>query len=357
MKNNNRTGSAVGLVLCTLLFCVAGLWWSLPAGAQVAGATLSGLITDPSGAAIANASVSTRNIATGELREVTTNSEGFYSVPNLLPGSYEITVAAPQFQKMVQRGITLTVGAQQALNLSLKPGQVSQVVEVVSTPPDVQTTTSSISSTVDSRTVRELPLNGRDWTSLATLEPGVAKIPNQVTTAFSANKGNRGFGNQLTDSGHRPNENVYRVNGVAVNDYSNAAPGGATGLNLGVDGVQEFSVVTTGYTAEYGRTSGAIVNAITKSGTNQFHGDAYIFDRDKIFDAKNYFDPVGSIPPFRRVQFGGSAGGAIIKDRTFLFGDYEGVRQNHRRRSPLVSLRRRRVMVSFALVPARRSCR
>ncbi|PYX40950.1 MAG: TonB-dependent receptor, partial [Acidobacteria bacterium] len=247
-------------------------FWSGLATAQVAGATLSGLVTDSSQAAIANATVTTKNLATGEARVVQTNGEGFYSVPNLLPGSYDVSVAAKQFTTTLQKGIVLTVGAQQALNISLKPGKVSEVVEVMSTPPDVQTATSAVSSTVDSRTVRELPLNGRDWTTLATLEPGVLSVPNQATTSFNANKGNRGFGNQLTDSGHRPNENSYRLNGLTINDYSNAAPGGATGLNLGVDSVQEFSVITTGYTAEYGRTSGAVINAITKSGTNKFHG-------------------------------------------------------------------------------------
>ena len=315
-----------GMTLCAVLMVVLATW-SGTAIAQVAGATLSGLITDSSGAGIAGASVAIKNVGTGEVREAPTNANGLYAAPNLLPGKYEVTVTAQGFATELQKGITLTVGAQQALNLSLKPGQVKELVEVTGTPPDVQTTNSTVSSTVDSNTVRELPLNGRDWTSLATLEPGVEKVPNQVTTAFSANKGNRGFGSQLTDSGHRPNENSYRVNGVSVNDYSNAAPGGATGLNLGVDGVQEFSVVTTGYTAEYGRTSGAIVNAITKSGANKFHGDGYFFDRDKVFDARNFFDPP-TIPSFRRIQFGGSAGGAIIKDKTFVFGDYEGVRQD-----------------------------
>ena len=180
---------------------------------------------------------------------------------------------------------------------------------------------------MDSRTVRELPLNGRDWTSLATLEPGVVSIPNQATTSFSANKGNRGFGNQMSNSGHRANENNYRVNGISINDYSNAAPGGATGVNLGVDAIQEFSVLTTGYTAEYGRTSGAVVNAIMKSGTNELHGTAFGFDRNSVFDARNFFDPA-SIPPFRRVQFGASAGTAIVKNKTFLFGAYEGIRQS-----------------------------
>jgi outer membrane receptor protein involved in Fe transport len=327
MENEKKSSGAPRIVLFTLLVVGLATVLSVPSIAQVTGATLSGLISDSSGAAIPGAAVSVNNVATGEVRQVITNGEGFYSVPNLLPGMYDVSVTANQFQKTLQKGITLTVAAQQALNLSLKPGEVTQVVEVTSIPPDVQTTSSAVISTLDSKTVRELPLNGRDWTQLATLEPGVLSVPNQATTSFNANKGNRGFGNQLTDSGHRPNENSYRLNGVSINDYSNAAPGGATGLNLGVDSVQEFSVITTGYTAEYGRTSGAIINAITKSGTNQFHGTGFFFDRDSVFDARNYFDGT-KIAPFRRIQFGGSGGGPIIKDKTFIFANYEGFRQS-----------------------------
>ena len=319
--------AAVGLMTCAVLALSLNLFCPAPSEAQVAGATLSGEITDPSGASIANATVSIRNVGTGEVREVQSNGDGFYSAPNLLPGSYEVSASAEGFSKIVQKDITLNVGAQQSLSLSLKPGKVTEVINVTDIPPDIQTSTTAITSTVDSRTVRELPLNGRDWTSLATLEPGVASIPNQATASFNANKGNRGFGNQLTDSGHRPNENSYRLNGISINDYTNAAPGGATGLNLGVDAIQEFSVITTGYTAEYGRTSGAVINAITKSGTNHIHGTGFFFDRDSIFDARNYFDGP-TIAPFRRIQFGGSAGGPIIKDRTFIFGAYEGFRQS-----------------------------
>ena len=323
---NNVVRAALFAVTCAafLLVLTASPQTAI---AQVSGATLSGLITDSSGAEIAAASVSIKNLGTGEVREVPTNGNGFYAAPNLLPGKYDVTVIAQGFSKFVQKGITLTVGEQQALNVSLKPGQVNQLIEVISEPPDVQTTSSTISSTIDSATVRELPLNGRDWTSLAALEPGVSSIQNQVGTGFSANKGNRGFGNQLSNGGHRANENTYRINGVTINDYSNGAPGGASGLNLGVDGIQEFSVLTSDYTAEYGRTSGAVINAITKSGINQLHGTAFFFDRDKVFDARNYFDPAVK-PPFRRVQFGGSAGTAIIKDKTFVYGTYEGVRQN-----------------------------
>jgi hypothetical protein len=324
IEANIKKLSGLALALCLNLF----LFLSVPVEAQVSGATLAGLITDPSGAGIPNATVAIKNVETEEVRSVPTNGDGFYSAPNLLPGKYEITITARGFDKVVQKGVTLTVGAEQALNLTVKVGQVTQTVEVMAAPPEIQTSSSTISSTVDATTIRELPLNGRDWASLAALEPGVSSIVNQAQTTFNANKGNRGFGNQLSDAGHRANENTYRINGVVINDYSNGAPGGPSGLNLGVDGIQEFSVLTTDYTAEYGRTSGAVINAITKSGANELHGNAFVFDRDKIFDAKNFFDPAGPIPSFRRVQFGGSAGGAIVKDKSFLYGTYEGVRQN-----------------------------
>src|SRR5437879_3851379 len=325
----SNTSKAVAVPLFVLAMALALLGpWTHSVVAQVSGATLSGVVTDEQGGPVPDAAVKIKNLGTGVTREVRTNSDGLYSAPNLNPGSYDVTISAKGFQNVVQHSVSLNVGAQQSLNISLKVGSFNQTIEVTAAPPDVQTTTSTISSTVDSTTMRELPLNGRDWTSLATLEPGVSSIPNQVGTGFSANKGNRGFGNQLSNGGHRANENTYRVNGVSINDYSNGAPGGASGLNLGVDGIQEFSVLTSNYTAEYGRTSGAVINAISKSGVNEFHGTAFLFDRDKIFDAKNYFDPAGAIPPFRRVQFGGSGGTALRKDKTFVYGTYEGVRQN-----------------------------
>ena len=319
-------------------FAVILLLWSTatprPASAQVAGATLSGVVSDVSGAVVPRAKVTIRNTGTGAVREVTSNADGFYSAPNLLPGSYEVKTEAAGYAAVLQKGITLTVGAEQTYNPSLAVGQVSETVVVQDLPPSVQLASSTLSATVDGKTVRELPLNGRDWTQLAALEPGVVSVPNQSTTGFSANKGNRGFGNQLSDGGHRPNENTYRVNGMVINDYTNAAPGGATGVNLGVDAIDQFSVLTASYTAEYGRTSGAVINAITKSGTNKIHGTAYFFDRDSIFDARNYFDGP-TIPPFRRIQFGASAGAPILKDRTFIFADYEGIRQSQSASGPI----------------------
>jgi len=153
------------------------------------GAALSGLITDERGGPVPAAAVTIKNVGTGVVREVTTNGDGLYSAPNLLPGSYDVTVTAKGFQTTVQKAVTLTVGATQALNIELKVGQLSQTVEVSATPPSVQTTSSTISATVDSTTVRELPLNGRDWTSLAALEPGVTSIPNQAGQDLARTKG------------------------------------------------------------------------------------------------------------------------------------------------------------------------
>jgi Carboxypeptidase regulatory-like domain/TonB-dependent Receptor Plug Domain len=294
--------------------------------AQVVGATLSGTVTDQSGAVIPSTQISIKNINTGVTRTVTTDAAGFYTAPNLLPGSYEITTTAPGFATLVQTGITLAVGSQQVLNFTLQVGRVTEKVQVAGEAPTVQLATSSLSAVVNSTTVRELPLNGRSWTDLATLQPGVDAIQTQPSFAGGANRGNRGFGNQITIDGARPQENNYRLDGISVNDYANGAPGSVMGGDLGVDAIQEFSVLTSNYSAEYGRTSGGVVNAITRSGANQFHGGVYEFLRNNALDARNFFDAKN--PPFRRNQFGVDAGGPIRKDKLFVFGDYEGIRQS-----------------------------
>lgn len=321
--NPRRLAAAGGIVLMGAMLSIV---FTSHAYAQLAGANLSGIVQDASGATVPNARVSIKNNANGSVREVISNSDGLYSAPNLLPGTYDVTVTAGGFETMLEKGLKLDVGADQVLNLSLKVGQLQQTVEVSAETPSVETTSSTMSATVEQKTVVELPLNGRDWTQLATLQPGVTSIRAQTSTNSTANRAQRGFGNQLSDSGHRPNENTYRIDGININDYTNGAPGSVIGASLGVDAIQEFNVVTTNYTAEYGRTSGAVINAITKSGTNQLHGTAYFFDRDQIFDARNFFDPP-QIPPFQQKQFGASAGGPIIKDKVFIFGDYEAVRQ------------------------------
>jgi len=208
-------------------------------------------------------------------------------------------------------------------------GTTIETVQVQTDAPDVQLASSDISAVVNATTVRELPLNGRSWTDLATLQPGVNRIQTQPDFSAGTDRGNRGFGQQLTISGARPQQNNYRLDGVSLNDYANGAPGSVLGGSLGVDAIQEFSVLTSNYSAEYGKTSGGVVNAITRSGTNQIHGSAYEFIRNNHLDARNFFDAPGQpTPPFKRNQFGGAVGGPIIKNRTFFFVDYEGTRQS-----------------------------
>jgi hypothetical protein len=314
------------LIVWTLI--VGSMALSRPVRAQVAGAMLKGEITDPAGAVVPKAQVSIIDVATGVTHTVTTDSAGAYAAANLRPGQYQIRVNATGFATEVRTGITLAVGAQQVLDFSLRVGQMSTEVQVVGEAPTVELSSSEISGEVNSATVRELPLNGRSWTDLATLQPGVSQINTQPSFTVGADRGNRGFGSQISVSGSRPQMDNYRLDGVTMNGYSNAAPGSVTGEKLGVDAVQEFSVITTNQGAEYGRTAGGVVNAVTKSGTDQFHGTGYEFIRNSALDAKNFFDDkTQPIPPFRRNQFGASAGGPILKDRTFVFGDYEGVRQ------------------------------
>jgi hypothetical protein len=291
---------------------------------QVAGGSISGKISDPSGAVLPGATVTVKNLLTGIVREgITTNSDGIYVVPNLAPAKYELTVKANGFEQYVVRDVEITVGAELKLDASLTIGTSDQKVEVSGTAPGVELTNSTISELVDAGTIVELPLNGRSWTDLATLQPGVVGVKTQLALPTRAQ---HGFGTELTIAGGRPQQNNYRLNGISIADFSNAAPGDVIGVAMGVDAIQEFSVLTSNYSAAYGRTSGGVVNAITRAGTNQFHGSAYEFLRNSALDSRGYFDK--SLPPFKRNQFGGSLGGPIIKDHTFFFFDYEGLRQS-----------------------------
>jgi Carboxypeptidase regulatory-like domain/TonB-dependent Receptor Plug Domain len=294
--------------------------------AQIVGATMSGTVTDTSGGVVPNASISVKNIGTGITHGTVTNSAGLYTVPNLQPGPYELTAAADGFNTGVRTGITLNVGQELVLNLTIKPGMAAQAVEVSASAPTVNLANASLGGINDSTTIAELPLNGRSWTDLAALQPGVHFSQDQPPIN-TGDRVKRGLGVELTITGGRPQQNNYMLDGVNINDYANAGPGSVLGGNLGTDAVAEFSVLTTNYSAEYGRTSGGVISAVTKSGTNQLHGTAYEFLRNSALDARNFFDPV-VIPPFRRNQFGGSAGGPIQKGKTFIFGDYEGVRQS-----------------------------
>src|SRR6267154_5665041 len=319
-----RLSNIIWLLLCALV--VLSLCAALRLDAQVTGGTILGTVTDATGGAVPKVEISITNTATGLVTTVTTSSEGFYSVPNLLPGTYQVTAKSAGFSTAVVNGITLTVGAQQSVNIALKVGETSQQVEVTSTAVTIELASSAISQVVSGPTVRELPLNGRSWTDLAQLQPGVNAIHTQPGTNTS-DRASRGWGQALTISGARPTSNLYRLNGISLNDNMNTAPGSFLAGNLGVDSIGEFSVLTGNFSAEYGKSSGGIINAITKSGTNQIHGTAYEFLRNSAMDAKNFFDAPGKIAPFRRNQFGASAGAPIQKDKMFVFADYEGLRQ------------------------------
>jgi hypothetical protein len=310
----------VGAALLLSILC------SYPVHGQVVGGTISGTISDKSGAVVVNATVSVKNLATGVSTAAKTNAQGLYSMPNLLPGDYQQSVSAAGFEISIRNGIILTVGAQLVSNIEMKVGTINESVVVSDQPPDLQLESSSLSSSINSQTIVELPLNARSWTDLATLQPGVNTIRNMAAVSSTDRLG-RGYGLELSVSGGRPQQNNYLLDGISINDYTNQAPGSVLGGNLGVDAVAEFSVLTTNQGAEYGRTSGGVISAINRSGTNRLHGSAYEFLRNSALDARNYFDGP-SIAPFRRNQFGVSAGGPIRKDKTFIFADYEGLRQS-----------------------------
>jgi hypothetical protein len=219
-------------------------------------------------------------------------------------------------------GLRVALGTDRVLNILMRPGDPSHVVQAAV--PAAPQRVGAGDGNVSASTVENTPLNGRDWTQLASLQAGVTGV--QAGNANGTGNADRGFGAAVSVSGARPDQNSYRLDGISINDYSNGAPGSVLGDNLGVDAVEQVSVLGNNYPAEYGRTSGGVINAVTRSGANSFHGDLYEFLRNSVLDARNYFD--GRIPAFKRNQFGGSGGGTLQKDRTFIFGDYEGLRQS-----------------------------
>jgi hypothetical protein len=322
VRRESRRLRLVTISVLLLLLCGNGL-----TRAQESGGSIVGTVSDPSGAAVANAGVTVKNVATGGERAVQTNGDGLFAVPNLIPGTYEITVVAPGFATAVVSDVGLLAGDRREVDVAMKIGAIADRVTVVSAEiSDVQLGSSEVRGVIDSHTVVELPLNGRDWTSLTLLEPGVAQVRTQKGIGVTNDRPNRGLGTDVTIGGNRPQGNNYQLDGVSINDYSSGAPGSITGAVLGVDAVQEFTVVTSNAPADYGKTSGGVINAASRSGSNSFHGSAYEFLRNSALDTRNFFDKA-TVPPFKRNQFGASAGGPIIKDHTFFFGDYEGFRQ------------------------------
>lgn len=313
------------LVIAAMLIGLA-----VPSGllAQSGSATLQGTVTDPSGALVPNAKVHITSNLTGVARDALSNKDGLYAAPNLSAGVYTVSVSAPGFATKQEDNVLLAVGVVRNLDVSLSLSTASSTVTVQSSSNQVNTVDTSVQGFVDGKQTRDLPLNGRDWTTLATLNSGVSQIETQYAGAATATtRLSRGLGAQLTIGGNRPQQNSYRLDGVSINDYANGGPGSVSGATLGVDAVEEFNVIVSDAPAQYGRTSGGVINSITRQGTNAFHGSVYDFVRNSVFDARSYFDPLSGEPSFRRNQFGGTLGGPILHDRTFFFGNYEGFRQ------------------------------
>ena len=289
-------------------------------------ATISGQVTDATGASVPNVTVTIQNVETNAVRTLTSDNDGRFNAPSLPVGEYSLTAAKSGFETASKTGITLVVGQSATENLTLSVGQINQVVTVEEQQPVVNTTTEQTSGLVGEKQVKELPLNGRSYDELMSLNPGVVNYSSQKAGGIGSS--NSSIGNMFSASGRRPQETIFLLNGIEYTSASeiNLTPGGTSGQLLGVDAVREFNVLTDTYGAEYGKRPGAQINIVTSSGTNQLHGSLYEFLRNSDLDARNFFDGA-SIAPFKRNEFGAALGGPIQKDKTFLFGNYEGFRQ------------------------------
>src|ERR1019366_1168789 len=275
------------------LAVLIGILGCIQVQAQIRDRTLSGRVTSQSGTPVANALVVLKNMTSSDIRSVTVNSDGTYLVANLSPGTYQITASAQGFAD-AHATVAISADGKPLVNLVMQAGSTAEAGKG-------QVGSSTVKGDVTT-SVSELPLNGRSASDVAALEP-------RVTTARTQPSGQaqRGFGTEMTISGGRPRQNDSRLDDISVNDYSNGPPGSALGVNLGVDAVEQFSVLTSNYPAQVGRSSGGIISASTRSGTSDFHGSVYEFFRNSALDARNFFDT--KKPPFRRHQFGASLGG------------------------------------------------
>jgi hypothetical protein len=288
--------------------------------AQTTNATIQGTVTDSSGAAVSGAMIQIKNTGTGIVRNNSTDSQGRYHAADLVIGNYEVQISKPGFQAVLRQNITLTVGSQIVADATLTLGQKSETLIVNAEVPQVETTSAAVASLVNQTQMRDLPLNGRNFEQLLSLAPGVQLATNVPGTVLY------GQGANYSVAGARPEGQAFLLDNTNVQNFWNHGTGsGMLGTSLGVEAIAEFQTVTNTYGAEYGG-SGAVINAVSKSGTNSFHGSAYDFLRNSALDARNFFDPQ-NIAPFRKNQFGGSLGGPIKKDKTFFFLNYEGLRQ------------------------------
>ena len=281
---------------------------TLSTRAQVTTGSIAGTVADASGAVLPGAKVTILNEDTGITRSAQSDAAGHYSAPSLGLGNYKVTANMEGFKSQVRIGIVLTVGRSAVVDFKLSVGAVTQSVEVTGEAPLVETTQSSVSTLVDPATISGLPLNGRNISDLVLLQAGAEKLEVAATAVH------RGFGTQISISGARTDDNLFLLDGTDMSDYQNNSPSGPNGIMYGSESTREFQVLTSNMSAQYGRAMGGVFNAVSKSGTNQFHGDALESLRNSATDARSFFDGA-TVPPFRRNQYAGSLGGPIIRDK------------------------------------------
>ncbi len=300
------------LILCTTV-----------AFGQLTTADILGTVTDASGAVVPNATVTLTNLGTNQTRVAQSSGSGDYTFTLLPVGHYSVSVKATGFEASINKDLSVEAGDRARNDVHLQTGSASTTVEVQATTPLLQADSATVSSTVTAKAVQDLPLNGRNFVQLVALVPGA----------------NEGQGNGLS-SGGRPDDRRTNAAGLSVNAQDSSLNNwvvdgvddneriiGTIGVKPNVEGIQEITVQTNSYAAEAGRTAGGVINIVTRSGTNQFHGSAYEYFRNDVFDGRNYFQTTGPKPELRQNQYGASIGGPIFKDRTFFYFDWEGFRQ------------------------------
>jgi hypothetical protein len=317
----NSPKMAISFSVRTLLAATIVLWGASSVLAQTT-ATLAGMTVDPTARPMPGVQVIVRQPATGLVRVAVTGIDGRFVVAGLPAGQYQLRAEVPGFRPVERTGIVVTVGEVVSIGtLTLEIGGITEAVVVTSTGSLVNTQTSELSYLVGEQVVSSLPLNGRNYTDLALLQPGVLPYPSRDGGSVVAH----GLGMSVNGQDYR--SNVYLLDGTLLNDFTNGPAGSAAGTTLGVESVQEFRVEANAYSAEYGRNFGGQINVVTKSGTNELRGSAYEFHRNDALDAANYFDIAGK-PDFARNQFGGAVGGPVVRDRLFYFFGYEALREN-----------------------------
>src|SRR6266853_5548602 len=320
MENSRKHGLGVALMIVALMVLAAP-----PGRAQTFRGTILGAVTDATGGVVPGAMVTVHNVDTGRLRNTETQADGSYRVPELPIGTYDVSVEKTGFQTSVTHGVKVDVAAERRVDAGLKPGEVKEQISVSGEElVEIETTNNTLGGTLTQESVKDLPINGRDYTKLIFLNPGVAGSPDQITDSPGS------FG-EFSMNGARGRSNNYLLDGTDMNDGYRNDPainqGGVFATPSAIlpsDAVSEMRVLSN-FEAEYGRNGGAVVNIVTKSGSNQLHGTAFEYFRNNALDARNFFDfAPAPKAPFHNNQFGGSIGGPILKDKTFFFVDYEG---------------------------------